>query len=40
MYCQNSHNGTFIFLNCLNFRLDMLFTGSYHIEKIQNVIEK
>lgn len=36
MYCQNSHNGTFIFLNCLNFRLAMLFTGSYHIEKIQN----
>lgn len=40
MDCQNSHNGTFIFLNCLNFRLGMLFTGSYHIEKMQNVTEK
>lgn len=40
MYRQNSHDGTFIFLNCFNFRLAMLFTGSHHTEKMQNVAEK
>lgn len=40
MYCQNSQNETFRFLNCFNFRLTMLFTGSHHTEKMQKVTEK
>lgn len=40
MYCQNSCDGTFISLNCFNFRLAMLFTGSHHTEKMQTITEK
>lgn len=40
MSCQNSHNETFIFLNCFNFSLAILFTGSHHTEKMQKVTEK